>query len=291
MNYQAGILAPVPAAARYLCFQLKHQANVRPPLHQLLALADGHNLVVGLGKSLLLLLGIKKPALPNFPSYTHAGINIPSTPADIWCWLRGNERGDLLLQSQHLIATLSPAFECVHIVDAFNHQGGRDLSGYEDGTENPTDKEALRTAIVDGEGQGLDGGSFVAVQQWQHDMTVLRQFTREEQDYMIGRRHSDNEELEDAPESAHVKRTAQESFSPEAFILRRSMSWSAGADRGLMFAAFGHSLQAFSVQLRRMAGLEDGITDALFRFTKPLTGAYFWCPPMRDGCLDVRWPN
>ena len=32
-----------------------------------------------------------------------------------------------------------------------------------------------------------------------------------------GRRHRDNEELDDAPPSAHVKRTAQESFTPEAF--------------------------------------------------------------------------
>ena len=32
---------------------------------------------------------------------------------------------------------------------------------------------------------------------------------------------SDNEELDDAPESAQVKRTAQESVTPEAFILRQ----------------------------------------------------------------------
>lgn len=288
MNHQPGILAPVPAAARYMCFQIKHQANVLTTLNPLLAHVDGAKLVVGFGKSLLLLLGIKKPAMPNFPSYTHAGINIPSTPADLWCWLRGDERGDLLLQSQHLIATLAPAFDCVRIVDGFNHQNGRDLTGYEDGTENPEGKEALSAAIVDGEGKGLDGGSFVAIQQWQHDMAAFQRFASEEQDYIIGRRRSDNEELEDAPESAHVKRTAQESFSPEAFLVRRSMSWAEGAEGGLMFVAFGHSLQAFSIQLRRMAGLEDGISDALFKFTRPLTGAYFWCPPMHDGRLDIR---
>ena len=46
---------------------------------------------------------------------------------------------------------------------------------------------------------------------------------------------------------------------------------------------------AFEAQMRRMAGLDDGITDALFRFTHPLTGAYFWCPPVAtDGRLDLR---
>jgi putative iron-dependent peroxidase len=92
---------------------------------------------------------------------------------------------------------------------------------------------------------------------------------------------------EAAPPSAHVKRTAQESFEPAAFVLRRSMPWADGQRAGLVFVAFGASLEAFEAQLRRMAGLEDGITDALFGFTRPVTGAYYWCPGMCQGRLDL----
>lgn len=109
----------------------------------------------------------------------------------------------------------------------------------------------------------------------------------EERDHCIGRRRSDNEELDDAPESAHVKRTAQESFDPEAFVVRRSMPWADASAAGLMFVAFGHSLDAFEAQMRRMVGLDDGIVDALFRFTRPLSGAYFWCPPVKGGKLQL----
>jgi porphyrinogen peroxidase len=35
-----------------------------------------------------------------------------------------------------------------------------------------------------------------------------------------------------------------------------------------------------------MVGVEDGITDALFKFTRPISGSYFWCPPMKSGRLD-----
>jgi putative iron-dependent peroxidase len=231
-------------------------------------------------------LAITKPALANFPSYTNAGINIPSTPADLWCWLRGDERGELLLRSQSLIDDLAQAFECVSIIDGFCHQQGRDLTGYEDGTENPVDDAAIAAAIVSNQGEGLDGGSFVAVQQWLHDMTTFKAMSGEAQDNMMGRRRSDNEELDDAPKSAHVKRTAQESFSPEAFVVRRSMSWSEGQRGGLVFVSFGHSLQGFAAQLRRMVGLEDSITDSLFQFTRPITGAYFWCPPLKNGRLN-----
>jgi putative iron-dependent peroxidase len=55
-----------------------------------------------------------------------------------------------------------------------------------------------------------------------------------------------------------------------------------------VFVAFGKSLDAFEAQMRRMAGLDDGITDALFRISRPVTGSSFWCPPVRDGRLDLR---
>ena len=54
-----------------------------------------------------------------------------------------------------------------------------------------------------------------------------------------------------------------------------------------MFVSFGKSFDAFIAQLKRMAGLDDGIEDALFRFTRPETGGYYWCPPVRDGRLDL----
>jgi len=41
------------------------------------------------------------------------------------------------------------------------------------------------------------------------------------------------------------------------------------------------------VQLRRMSGLEDGIIDGLYRFSRPLTGGYYWCPPMGDAGVDL----
>lgn len=50
-------------------------------------------------------------------------------------------------------------------------------------------------------------------------------------------------------------------------------------------------LVAFEVLLRRMVGVEDGIGDALFSFTRPISGADFCCPPLRAGKLDLRAPG
>ena len=287
-NCQAGILAPAPRLGRYLNFSLRAGVEPRQELIDLVEIADGDNVVVGFGQPTVLALGKTIANLRPFPTHFGAGLVLPSTSSALWCWLRGHDRGDLLHASNKIVEAVASAFSLDGVIDAFNHGGGKDLTGYEDGTENPHGQKAIEAAIARGLGDGLDGSSFVAVQLWVHDFKAFQAMSSEDQDNAIGRRKSDNEELADAPESSHVKRTAQESFDPEAFVLRRSMPWSEGMRGGLNFVAFGKSFDAFEAQLKRMVGAEDGITDALFKFTLPVSGSYFWCPPVRGGKLDLR---
>jgi putative iron-dependent peroxidase len=266
---------------------------LRAALSRLATLADGDTVVAALGPATVAALGASVPGLREMPDLSGHGVAVPTTPTALWCWLRGSDRGDLVRLTRRLEQAVAPALHLNRAVDAFRHgQGpnghGRDLTGYEDGTENPEGEAAKAAALMQGAGAGLGGASFVAVQQWLHDFDAFEALGQDAQDNAVGRRRSDNEELNDAPESAHVKRTAQESFEPEAFVLRRSMPWAMSNKAGLMFVAFGRSFDAFEAQMRRMAGHEDGITDALFRFSKPVNGAYFWCPPLRDGQLDLR---
>lgn len=278
---QPGILQPLPPLSRYLVFALEPDTDVAAGLKALVELVDGDATVAGIGEAPLSAIGRSVPSLRPFPPLAGPGVSIPSTPAALWLWLRGDDRGELLLRSRRIEQALAPAFRLVETWDGFKHGSGRDLSGYEDGTENPEGEEAFAAAIA------ADGASLVAVQRWEHNFSRFEAMQPEERDHCIGRRRSDNEELDDAPESAHVKRTAQESFDPEAFVVRRSMPWADASAAGLMFVAFGHSLDAFEAQMRRMVGLDDGIVDALFRFTRPLSGAYFWCPPVKGGKLQL----
>lgn len=305
---QSGILADETKLARYLEFSINSEATIVSALQALVADADVTganetdtevgNMVVGLGQSLVETLQKEIPGLSVMPSHksspmpAEAEVTIPSTPVALWCWLRGDDRGELFHRSTQVQKLLSPGFILSNVIDSFQYDKNRDLSGYEDGTENPDGDDAIQAAIVQNSivknlGEGLDGSSFVAVQKWLHDFEALHEMSVEQRDDVIGRHVSDNEEFDEAPESAHVKRTAQESFSPEAFILRRSMPWAEEMNAGLVFVAFGHSFDAFEALLDRMLGKEDGIQDALFRFTRPLTGAYYWCPPTKKGKLDL----
>ena len=284
---QPAILQPIPPLARYLGYTLLPGADPRAALRALKSAADGEHTLAGLGLSLVSALGRSIDGLRAFPEFSGRGIDVPSTPAALLLWLRGSDRGELLHRHRGFDSLLAQSFRCTEIIDAFTYDGRarRDLTGYEDGTENPKGRKAVAAAVS--RSKGIAGSSFLAIQQWEHDMPRFDAMTQREQDHCIGRRRSVNEELDKAPVSAHVKRTAQENFEPEAFVLRRSMPWAEGARCGLVFTAFGANFDAFEAQLKRMTGEDDGITDALFRFTRPLTGAYFWCPPVNGGRLDL----
>lgn len=284
---QPGILAPVPSVSRYLEFAVVPGLDPVPVLRGLATWPLDEEFVVGFGSGLVRVLGQLIEGLRPFPRLGGPGCQVPSTQADVWCWIRGRDRGRLIHSARSFARMLRPAFRCERIVDGFKYDRGLDLTGYEDGTENPEGGAALEAAIVEGRGPGLDGSSFAATQQWVHNLDDFEALPQDQRDNIIGRRLSDNEELDGAPASAHVKRTEQESFDPEAFVVRRSMPWADGGEEGLMFVAFGKSLDAFEAQLKRMTGQEDGVIDGLFRFSRPISGSYFLCPPVSKGCLDL----
>src|SRR6218665_2423343 len=138
---QPGVLAPLPVVGRYVFFSLQGDAAaLRTALAQLRSHADGARTVVAIGTRLAQALDADIPGLRDFPVLQGvAPAQSVSTASALCLWLRGEERGELLL--------LAPALAVEHIVDAFRHGHGpngygRDLTGYEDGTENPVDAEA-----------------------------------------------------------------------------------------------------------------------------------------------------
>ncbi|MBE2212005.1 MAG: Dyp-type peroxidase [Xanthomonadaceae bacterium] len=293
MNSQASILAPRPNVAHHLAFDLHDPAAARDALTRLATLATGDKIVVGIGLSLVQVLGKSINGLRSHPQITSCGIDTPSTPRALWCWLRSDDGGELLFLCRKVEQLLAPAFRRAESQRLFLYTADhRDLSGYVDGTQNPTGEDAIQAALVSGQGKGMDGSSFVVLQQWQHHFKQLEAIEAggpAKMDDVMGRTRVGDVELQNKPPSSHVARTDQDSFDPPAHILRCNMPWADDdLQGGVMFIAFGHSFRAFEVQWHRMLGLDDGITDALFRFTRPITGAYFWCPPVLNGKLDLR---
>ncbi len=286
---QPAILAPLPPHGVFLTLALAPAIDARRVLERLSRFSLGDRDVLAIGAPLVRALGADLAALRPFPALAGAGVAIPSTQGAIYFHAGADDPGAALLRGRALVAALEGSVRVQDDVIGFTYDAGRDLSGYEDGTENPKGDRAREVAIVAGAGEGLDGGSFVAAQRWVHDLSRLDALAPAARDRLIGRSRASNEELADAPASAHVKRAAQESFEPPAFMLRRSMPYGGVGEHGLFFVAYGATFDPFERALRRMVGLEDGVVDGLFGFSRPVTGGYYWCPPRgARGALDLR---
>jgi putative iron-dependent peroxidase len=286
---QPAILTPAPALGRFLSLSLSPGSDPRATLDRLAGVHLDKTTVLGLGAPFVRALGTRLEHLRPFRALAGRGVFFPSTQGALWLSFGGDDAGALLMQARGLLALLGDAFRIDEDVLAFRHGAGRDLTGFEDGTENPKGPKAVEAAIVSGLGLGQDGGSYVSTQRWVHDLARFERLTANDRDLAIGRRRETNEEIADAPASAHVKRTAQESFDPPAFMVRRSMPYGSVTEHGLYFVAYASSLDPFERQLTRMAGLEeDGVVDALMQFSRAVSGGAYWCPPLEEGRLDLR---
>ena len=280
-TFQPAILAPCTAVGRSLTFRIAPEADVAKALRKL---RDGYPPecgVIAIGEPTVLALGRTLDGLRTFPAMAGAAVSIPSTQEALCFLLRGPDRGVLFDWTQQLRELVADAFVLSEVNDTFVYHGNKDLTRFEDGTENPKDDDAVAAAIRP------DGSSFLVLQRWVHDLVRFRAFAEERREMLIGRRAETNDEIEDAPKSAHVKRTAQEDFDPPVFMVRRSMPWASGTSEGLEFIAHVESLDRYERALHRMVGHDDGIVDGLFSFSRPVTGGYYWCPPVKGERVDL----
>ena len=95
----------------------------------------------------------------------------------------------------------------------------------------------------------------------------------------MGRRKLDSEEIEDKAADSHVASTDQDRFGK---IFRRNMPYGTVTAHGTMFVGFSADQRRLSKMLESMAGLANGARDALTRYTRPVTGAYYFVPSVED---------
>jgi putative iron-dependent peroxidase len=205
------------------------------------------------------------------------GFTMPATQHDLWLWVAGASQDVVFDMVADAIGDLAQVATVATEVHSWPYHHDRDLTGFIDGTANPPVRTAPEAVLVPDGSPGA-GGTVLLFQQWAHDISAWSALSTEEQERAMGRRKSDSEELADKPESSHVARTDQEMDGPERPIFRRNTPYGVVTDHGTMFVGFARDQAWLHRMLLRMAGVEDGTADALTRYTKPLSGAYYWVP-------------
>jgi putative iron-dependent peroxidase len=256
-------------------------ANLRPP-H---TTVGGVNLVVGFRPELW--RGVAPAdAAANVTSFATDlrgpdGYTMPATQADLFVWVAAAAYDIVFDVGRAAIETAAPFASLVREATGWSYKHSRDLTGFEDGTDNPTLYEAAGVALI-GEGEPGAGGSVLLFQQWRHDSTRFNALPEPDQERVIGRTKADSVEFKGPamPADSHVSRTKLVEGGVELPIFRRNVPYGTVTDHGTLFIGFSKEQHRLQRMLEQMAGADGGPRDALTRYTTPLTGAYYFVPAL-----------
>lgn len=208
---------------------------------------------------------------------------MPSTQHDALVWLSGSTYDVLFDMARSVVKDLAGQASLADETSSWPYRHDRDLTGFVDGSENPTLLDAPSAALFP---EGVPGaaGSVLLLQKWKHKTAEWEALPTEQQERIMGRTKLESIELENKPADSHVARTDQDVFGN---IFRRNMPYGDVEDHGTMFVGFSADQKRLSRMLESMAGLVNGTRDALTRFTQPLSGSYYFVPSV-EGLLRFR---
>jgi porphyrinogen peroxidase len=281
---QTGIFALGTASHTYLEFDLRPgsdggalvsaAASLREPRTTM----GGVNLVVGFRPELW------RAVAPDHAPDDAAGFNdevrgvdgfvMPATQHDAVVWLSGSAYDVVFDTAKGVVAALGPLATVAGETASWPYQHDRDLTGFIDGSENPSLIDAPDTALFPADSP-CPGGSVLLLQQWVHDREAWEALSVSQQEAVMGRTKADSVELDDRSPHSHVGRTDQDRFGK---IFRRNMPYGSVTSHGTMFVGFSAEQRRLSAMLESMAGIHDGVRDDLTRYARPVTGSYYFVP-------------
>jgi putative iron-dependent peroxidase len=281
---QSGIFALGTSSHAYLEFDANNRENARRLVTAIASLREprttmgGVNLVAGFRPELWReVMPDEAPAgLEGFNDAIVGpdGYTMPATQHDAVLWLSGSAYDVVFEVGRGAISAVTGLASVAAETSSWPYRHDLDLTGFIDGTENPTLLEASEVVLVP-EGAHGAGGTILLLQKWVHDAAAWESLPVERQELIIGRRKIDSEELEDKPADSHVASTDQDEFGD---IFRRNMPYGTITEHGTMFVGFCSSRAPLETMLESMAGLTTGTRDALTFFTEALSGAYYFIP-------------
>lgn len=167
---QSGIFALGTGSHSYLEFDLLAQGDPGALVQVMANLGEprmttgGVNLVVGFRPSLWARVALDDApgGVMDFEQDVHGvdGYTMPATQHDLWVWVAGHAYHTVFDVAREAITVLAPVAHLAAEVAGWTYKESRDLTGFIDGTENPSLSEAPEVALVP-DGSAGAGGSVV----------------------------------------------------------------------------------------------------------------------------------
>jgi putative iron-dependent peroxidase len=285
---QAGIFALGTSSHTYLEFDLldskkrKDFAATIASIHEPRTTTGGVNFVIGFRPELWREV-VPEDAPADVSGFNREiqgteGFTMPSTQHDALVWLSGSAYDVIFDMARSVVRDLAGQALLVEETSSWSYRHDRDLTGFVDGSENPSLLDAPADALLPEAAAGA-AGSVLLLQKWRHKAKEWEALPIAQQERIMGRTKLESTELEDKPSDSHVARTDQDEFG---HIFRRNMPYGRVGEHGTMFVGFSAEQKRLSRMLDSMAGLVSGTRDALTRYTEPQSGSYYFVPSVES---------
>lgn len=261
-----------------LIINLNHTAQIRFP--------DAHaSVVMGIGYEAWQQLDLPTPLPKEFSPFRaikgskHTAV---STRGDLHFHIRSDEQSFCIDTAAVITDLLQEVADSVEEVHGFRYWDGRSILGFVDGTENPQGEDRKRFGMIGEEDPAYQGGSYLFVQKYLHDMQAWRALPVEEQEKVIGRSKVDDIEMDEdtKPSNSH---SALANIGDDFKVIRDNMPFGnvSNNEMGTYFIAYANSFSTVRRMLSNMfIGSPKGNYDRILDFSTAKTGTLFFVPTL-----------
>ena len=243
------------------------------------------SVTIGISHSAWLALELSKPLpkeLKDFQPIKGSKHTAVATKGDLHFHIRAHNQSLAYDMAAAISEVMQPIANCIVNVQGFRYWDGRAIIGFVDGTENPRGAEREQFAVVGDEDPDYQGGSYLFVQKYVHDMNAWRALPVSEQEKVIGRSKEMDIEMDDdtKPSNSH---SALANVGDDLKVVRDNMPFHdpISHQMGTYFICYANTFSTVEKMLTNMfIGNPAGNYDRLLDFSTAETGTLFFVPSL-----------
>ncbi|WP_223558540.1 Dyp-type peroxidase [Chryseobacterium lathyri] len=205
-----------------------------------------------------------------------------STKGDLHFHIRADEKSFAYDMASIISGYMKEIADCVVEVQGFRYWDSRSILGFVDGTENPHGIDRDHFAIIDDSDLQYEGGSYLFVQKYIHNINAWKSLSVEEQEKVIGRSKDLDIEMDDdvKPKNSHI---ALANIGDDFKVVRDNMPFGnvATNEMGTYFICYASTFSTVEKMLTNMfIGNPPGNYDRILDFSTAQTGTLFFVPSL-----------
>lgn len=259
-----------------LLINLNNSANVRFPVSRA-------SCVMGIGHDAWLRLQLPTPLpkeLTNFAPIVGEKHTAVASKGDLHFHIRADTTSICYDMAEAISDVLNPVATSIEEIHGFRYWDSRSILGFVDGTENPHGPDREFFGMIGNDDPAYEGGSYLFVQKYIHNLNAWKGLTTEQQEKVIGRYKANDLEMADdvKPSNSHI---ALANIGDDLKIVRDNMPFGnmSTNEMGTYFIAYAGTFTTVQKMLTNMfIGSPVGNYDRILDFSTAKTGSLFFVP-------------